>query len=503
MFKAQPNKKYYNKSGQSISFTEDQLKDEATGWLSSDWLETEPIKETIKETSDQEDNMASSSFAYRKSADEQIAEINKDYEQAYKQSQINRVSSFENYRKQMEKEQEEKRIVQKGETGAQNLALSGMSLGRSQSVRTPISKLEEVHRKELDAIASKWMRLAQAAEKDYLNKDYESLNQKWTLIKDLQKQAADEEDKYLEREAARVKEERAATEFEQEQQDRTAEQLTSGLTLDDINSLTYEDINDLADKYGLDVINIYSKINKKREAIQKAEMADFKDYWNIAKDIAEGQEITAPDGTIIKGTKKVSKDIITYDADFGGIKYKVAVDKDTGDIIWKQEIGKATGSLRTGTEARKTGQNMGPAADQLMEDISTKKELKEAMLGYLGQIPAYATYDEAVKDINKYQAKIINDVGQEGYDKILAEVNRQFGVSETPKSATGVQDTSAIKSSIERMRRQKMPDRQIRDAIKRSYPNVSEEQLSQLGIPQGLGEAVGNVFDYLFGVKKK
>ena len=58
--------------------------------------------------------------------------------------------------------------------------------------------------------------------------------------------------------------------------------------------------------------------------------------------------------------------------------------------------------------------------------ISERTAQREAMSGYLGQVISYTSRDEALADLSKYQTKIINDVGQAGFDSIKAEVDRLF-----------------------------------------------------------------------------
>jgi hypothetical protein len=66
------------------------------------------------------------------------------------------------------------------------------------------------------------------------------------------------------------------------------------------------------------------------------------------------------------------------------------------------------------------------ASSSLLGSSSLSKTQKEALSGYLGELGGYTSRDEALAELNRYEAKIKIDVGDAGYKILTAEINRIF-----------------------------------------------------------------------------
>lgn len=258
-----------------------------------------------------------------------------------KQSAINDINS------QLDEQKKDTEFAQKGQMGAKSLFYAGtQSIGRTASGQSNLEQLATSQRQELDALEQKRLRLINDAQVAYEEKDFNLLKFKIQEIRTSRKEA---DDLALSIENNRIKqaqEARADAEFNMKVEDHartvmkdTASALASGLVGEDLSVPSYEEIGTLSDQYGIDPTLLLRAVNDRQDAVRKITTEGFKDYFNIAKQLDEGTEIQAPDGTVIKGLKQNKPDIITYEANVGGMKFKVGADKSTGEVLWQNPVG--------------------------------------------------------------------------------------------------------------------------------------------------------------------
>ena len=151
-----------------------------------------------------------------------------------------------------------------------------------------------------------------------------------------------------------------------------------------------------------------------------------KEVANTSKDMAgkgytylmPGQ--TAPAGaetTTITDSKGVSKQ---------WYKMVKSTEATTSDITEYEYAVKNNGYKGTLAQWQTQQANLKAKSDIDALSVSERKIKQEALSGYLGAVATYKTREEAITALDKYQAKIITDVGQDGYNLIKAELERQF-----------------------------------------------------------------------------
>jgi len=240
--------------------------------------------------------------------------------------------------------------TQKKVMGSRSLFLAGtQALGRTISGQSNLEALDASQKAEIQAIEDKKQRLINETRNAYEDKDFAAVKKKLSQLTSLRKEQSDLEIKMENLKIQQAQEERANAEYQLKLEEanttkakETASSLASGLVSEDGTIPTDEEVQQIADSYGIDPIYLIKAVNDRKDAVTKLLTQNWKTYYDIAKQVDEGQEIQAPDGTIIKGLKK--GDTIQYEADIGGIKYKVSAEKDTGKILWKNEIGKVKGT---------------------------------------------------------------------------------------------------------------------------------------------------------------
>lgn len=73
---------------------------------------------------------------------------------------------------------------------------------------------------------------------------------------------------------------------------------------------------------------------------------------------------------------------------------------------------------------------------------------KKALSGYLAEVPTYADRETALAELNKYKASILLNVGQIGYDQLVAEIDRLFpAVDAAAEAARNAPATRPVRSS--------------------------------------------------------
>lgn len=303
------------------------------------------------------------------------------------------ISEIERGAAQEKQETEQK---QKSQTGARTLFLAGTgALGRTVSAQQNLLQLEQSHNKELRAIEDRKQRLINEAKNAYADKDFNALQAKIGELRAARQEAADLELKLENQRIKLAQEARAQAEFEFKLEDReiqkqkdTAAGLASGFVTDSLETPSGEDLANIANDFGIDPTFLMMAVNERLDAVRKIRVTEFKDYFNIAKQLDEGIEVEAPDGTVIRGLKQTKPDIITYEAKVGGMKYKVGADRTTGEVLWQNEVGFSSG---TGT-----GKTVTWSMAKELGDIS----LYGQPVAEIYQRPEALTYEEWVINRN-------------------------------------------------------------------------------------------------------
>lgn len=263
-----------------------------------------------------------------------------------------RESSIRDINAAADEQKRQTETIQQRQTGQRSLLLAGAgAIGRTVSGQDNLFQMERAHKQEIDALYSKRQALISQAQSAYNDKDFSLLQYKISQIRQSRKEEAEALQKINTEKRAAAAEARSQMTFEQAQRDKalatirsTADALATGLVSDALEVPGDEEIDSLAQQYGIDPLYLTEAINKRIDAVRKIRVSEFKDYFNVAKDLNEGEELTAPDGTIIKGLKQNKADVLTYEANIGGLKYKVGVDKQTGKVLWQNAVGAGSGS---------------------------------------------------------------------------------------------------------------------------------------------------------------
>jgi len=115
----------------------------------------------------------------------------------------------------------------------------------------------------------------------------------------------------------------------------------------------------------------------------------------------------------------------------------------------EQKIAKAQADLE------KTLQSMDIARQrlELAQEKAASVKNKD-LVNLIAQIPTYQSRNEALEDLNRYREVIINKVGEDGYNKLLEEVDRLFPLTKSIERVQGSQNSGvfgAVKGFFSRL----------------------------------------------------
>lgn len=361
----------------------------------------------------------------------------------------NLVSETESYRDQLAKQREESlKAIEaqaqqeqateesrfKNQVGRSTLALAGAQAFRTQSALGHINKLEQSHLDQLQVISDRKQRLINEANTAYSDKDFQAVQYKLEQARALRQDEVDLMTKIETLKINRLKEDRAQAEFElslrdaqRSEQKDIASSLAAGLVMDSQTVPNEDEINQMSLEYGIDPVFLVQAINDRTDAVRKLETENFKMYFDIANKLKKDEEIVAPDGTVIKGLDD-SKDVLTYEATIGSVKYKVGADKNTGEILWKNEIGRGggtSGKTITWAQAKELGDlslygkpvaEMYKAPEALtFTDWLYQQNLNDPANWPLQSSPeAQSAYVDYVNSLESPAEKLENTLGDEG-----------------------------------------------------------------------------------------
>lgn len=248
---------------------------------------------------------------------------------------------------------------QRGETGNRTMFLAGAgALGRTLSAQGNLQQLQQAHDEELSALQAKKQGLLNQATAAFADKNFQLVQYKLAQARQLRQdeQSLIEKKQQYDLQLAQDKRNQATFEMNKQKsefdlaKDR-AVSLAAGLVKmngDNIEQPSTEELQSIASQYKIDPYILEQAVQTNIANINKLKTDNFKTYLDLAMKLDKGQEVTAPDGTIIKGIKETDN-IITYEANIGGIKYKVGADKKTGKVLWQNNIGKGTSSGGSGS----------------------------------------------------------------------------------------------------------------------------------------------------------
>lgn len=276
-----------------------------------------------------------------------------DYQASLKSDEEQAVANLESsFGQQIRSTTEKNKAV----TGQRTMFLAGTgALGRTLAGQSNLVQLENAQQAEIQALEQKKQSAINSARAAYRTKDFELMKYSLAEVAKIKKEASDLIAAQEEARIARAKETREEMEFkltlEEKQkalQKTTAENLASGLVNFKLSEGTVDvpdqtELESIAAEYDIDPLILMRAMNDRMDDVRKIQKENFKDYFTLAKSIEEGQEVQAPDGTIIKGIKSKADNIITYEATINGRKYKVGANKATGEVQWQNPIGSGGG----------------------------------------------------------------------------------------------------------------------------------------------------------------
>jgi len=167
-------------------------------------------------------------------------------------------------------------------------------------------------------------------------------------------------------------------------------------------------------KYQMDIFSTFYQMNQ--DSINRLDSI-YQDSFKISMDLATTayEQQYAEKTEIGKLMMDNPKAGISITDSLASAYAKVA--NSGGSLAYQQQQRLASGSGGGGSGTLTTSQQKNLSA-------------------YLGEVPKYKSREEALTAVNQYKEKIVLDTGQEGYNQLIAAIDRQFPATTTTSTST-------------------------------------------------------------------